>query len=140
MPARDAHHDGVRRALEKDGWRITHDPLYLTYGKRDTFVDLGAEIIAAELGDIHIAVEIKSFFGKSEITELERALGQIMLYRNMLRESQPERFLYLAVPQPIMVSLFEDDLGKLLIENEGLRLMSYNPILEEIVKWLPKPH
>jgi hypothetical protein len=66
MPAKDAHHDGVRRALEKAGWRVTHDPLYLTYGKRDVFVDLSAEILAAEIGHVRIAVEIKSFFGKSE--------------------------------------------------------------------------
>lgn len=26
MPARDAFHDAVRHALEKDGWTITHDP------------------------------------------------------------------------------------------------------------------
>ncbi|MDX2006490.1 MAG: element excision factor XisH family protein [Meiothermus sp.] len=140
MPAKDAHHDGVRRALEKGGWRITHDPLYLTYGRRDVFVDLGAEVIAAETNDVRIAVEVKSFFGKSEMTELERALGQIMLYRNMLRESQPERLLYLAVPQPIMVRLFEDDLGQLLIRNEALRVLSYDPALEEVVKWLPIPY
>lgn len=139
MPAKDAYHDGVRRALEKSGWRITHDPLYLTFGKRDVFVDLGAEIIAAETEGVRIAVEVKSFFGKSEITELERALGQIMLYRNMLRESEPERLLYLAVPETIMVRLFEDALGQLLIKNEGLRVLSYDPALEEVLKWLPKP-
>src|SRR4051812_31383525 len=27
MPARDSIHDNVRRALERDGWTITHDPL-----------------------------------------------------------------------------------------------------------------
>jgi hypothetical protein len=26
MPARDYYHEVVRIALQKDGWRITHDP------------------------------------------------------------------------------------------------------------------
>jgi hypothetical protein len=29
MPTRDLSHSIVRRALEKDGWRITDDPLHL---------------------------------------------------------------------------------------------------------------
>jgi len=29
MPAKDIFHDTVRLALEKDGWTITEDPLFL---------------------------------------------------------------------------------------------------------------
>lgn len=87
MPARDAYHDGVRHALEKDGWRITHDPYYLAYDGRDLYIDLGAELIAAEKADTRIAVEIKGFGGRSEMTELERALGQFVLYRTLLEEA-----------------------------------------------------
>ncbi len=29
MVAKDTFHDNVKTALEKDGWTITHDPLYL---------------------------------------------------------------------------------------------------------------
>lgn len=43
MPARDRYHDEVRRALIADGWQVTDDPLRLRWGKRDLFVDLGAE-------------------------------------------------------------------------------------------------
>jgi len=50
MPAQDFYHDAVVRALTADGWMITHDPLSLSYGGRDLYVDLGAErtTIAAE--------------------------------------------------------------------------------------------
>jgi hypothetical protein len=42
-------HDVVRRALEADGWRITHDPLSLEYGDAAFEIDLGAErFIGAE--------------------------------------------------------------------------------------------
>ena len=29
MPAKDAYHDAVKRALIKEGWTITDDPLHL---------------------------------------------------------------------------------------------------------------
>ncbi len=52
MPVRDIYHDAVRRALIKDGWTITHDPLRLDWGGKDMYVDLGAErLLAAEKGE-----------------------------------------------------------------------------------------
>ncbi len=70
MPAKDAFHDAVRTALEKDGWTITDDPLFIQFGGVDLFVNLGAEkIIAAEKNGQRIAVEIKSFVGASLISE-----------------------------------------------------------------------
>src|SRR2546429_105981 len=41
MPALDTYHNVGKNALVKDGWTITHDPLTLTYGQTDVFVDLG---------------------------------------------------------------------------------------------------
>lgn len=49
MPAKDKYHHALSRALVKDGWTITDDPLRLVWGERDFYVDLGAErIVAAE--------------------------------------------------------------------------------------------
>jgi XisH protein len=76
MPSRDIYHNCVKNALLKDGWTITHDPLKLEWGKKDLYVDLGAEqLIAAENTEQKIAVEIKSFVGRSDIDDLEKALG-----------------------------------------------------------------
>ncbi|MDJ0534241.1 MAG: XisH family protein [Xenococcaceae cyanobacterium MO_207.B15] len=100
MPAKDIFHDIVTIALQKDGWLITDDPLRLKWGLRELFVDLGAKkLIAAQKGETKIAVEIKSFIGKSPINELENALGQYILYRNILEETEPDRLIYLAVRQ-----------------------------------------
>lgn len=43
MARKDTYHHIVRRSLEKDGWKITHDPLVIQAGKRKIKVDLGAE-------------------------------------------------------------------------------------------------
>jgi hypothetical protein len=76
MPAKDTYHDALCRALVKDGWTITDDPFRLIWGKRDFYVDLGAErVVAAEKAGKRIAVEVKSFLGASAMHDLELALG-----------------------------------------------------------------
>src|SRR5205085_8631913 len=99
MPARDIHHDLVQRLLVADGWRITHDPYRIVVGRKNLFVDLGAEkVIAADRDGKHIAVEVKSFEGQSEVHDLEEALGQYLLYLPFLLAQDRDRLLYLAVP------------------------------------------
>lgn len=54
--------------MVREGWTITHDPLRLTSGRRNLYVDLGAErLLAAEKGTLRIAVEVKMFSGPSDI-------------------------------------------------------------------------
>ena len=43
MPARDIYHNTVVEALKTDGCTITHFPLYLGYGGKHIYVDLGVE-------------------------------------------------------------------------------------------------
>jgi hypothetical protein len=98
MPAKDIHHDLVHRLLVADGWRVTHDPYRIVVGRKNLFVDLGAEkLIAANRDGKRIAVEVKSFEGPSEVHDLEVALGQYLLYLPFLRAQEPERQLYLLV-------------------------------------------
>lgn len=95
MPAKDIYHDCVKNALVKDGWTITHDPLSLKWGKKDMYVDLGAEqLLAAERAKTQIAVEIKSFTGASEMSDLEKAIGQYIVYYDVLAQVEPNRKLY----------------------------------------------
>ncbi len=66
MPAKDIYHDTVKRALEKDGWKITAENLSLPWGGTQTYIDISAdEVFAAEKEGRKIAVEVKSFVGKS---------------------------------------------------------------------------
>ncbi len=137
MPAKDIYHDTVKNALIKDGWTITHDPLKLQLGRRKLFVDLGAEkLIGAVKDSEEIAVEIKSFISNSEMADLENALGQYVLYENVMKVVEPERKLFLAVADNVFESVFEDEIGQLLLKNEGLRVCVFNPETEEIVKWI----
>lgn len=137
MPAKDIYHDNVRKALEKDNWIITDDPLKLTWGKRDFFVDLGAkQLIAAEKGEVKIAVEIKSFTGISQATELEKALGQYILYRNILEEREPNRSLYLAIVVDIFQEIFSEPIGDLVIKKNQIKLLVVDEEAEVITQWI----
>ena len=61
MPAKDLYHDPCVRALEKDGWTITYDPLTIPDGKIEVLMDVGAErLLAAERDGNRIAVEQKT--------------------------------------------------------------------------------
>lgn len=138
MPAKDTYHDTVRSALEKDGWMITDDPLTLKWGIKDLFVDFGAQkLLAAQKNDIKIAVEVKSFIGASPMTDLQKGLGQYILYLDILARIQPDRDLYLAIREETFSEIFEEPIGQLLLENKRKRLLVVNPEEEVIVQWIP---
>src|ERR1700687_5842240 len=121
MPTKDTYHNAVRRALVKDGWTITDDPFRLVWGKRDFYVDLGAErVVAAEKAGKRIAVEVKSFLGASQMHDLELALGQFLLYRSILEEQDPDRVLFLAIPDE-PAEVLHEPVGQLLIAKHLLQ-------------------
>jgi hypothetical protein len=138
MPAKDLYHDTAKNALIKDGWTITHDPFVLRWGTTDVFIDLGAEqLLAAEKQERKIAVEVKSFVGRSDVDDLEKALGQYILYHDILLKREPERVLYLAVHEEVWLGIFEEALGKLLLENQRLKLLVFDRRKEVILRWIP---
>ena len=137
MPAKDIYHDRVKKALEKDGWTITNDPFKLKWGFRELFVDLGAtKLVAAERGEQKIAVEIKSFVSLSQVSDLETALGQYIVYLNILEEVENDRLLYLAIRQATYQEIFSEAIGALVIRKNSLRLLVFDPAKEEIVQWI----
>ncbi len=138
MPKLDIYHETVKSALKKDGWRITNDPFVLQIGKKRLFADLGAErLISAEKGLKKVVVEIKSFVGLSDVQDLEQALGQYVLYRQILDQMEPDRSLYLAITTKTFKNVFEVEIGQLLLANQIVRLIVFDPESEVITQWIP---
>lgn len=137
MPAKDRFHDVVKEALIKDDWIITHDPLYLRYGKHKAFIDLGAEkMITAEKEGRKIAVEIKTFSSESAIDAFENAFGQFVLYLELLKRKDPDRILYLAVPAPFYESYFAgDEFLEELSSDYHINMIIFDPTSQKIIKW-----
>jgi XisH protein len=91
MPAKDFYHEIVKMCLLKDGWTIT--PLPLRVGNRNLFIDLGAEkLLIAQRAQQKIGVEVKSFISESPVADLEQALGQYLLYEDLMRIQYPSAF------------------------------------------------
>jgi len=137
MPAKDIFHNTVKIGLEKEGWEITSDPLYLDFGGVEIYIDLAAEkLIAAERESEKIAIEVKSFIGSSAISEFHKALGQFINYRTALSQKEPERIMYLAVPNITYETFFKLELIQLVIKTQNIKLIVYNPNKEEIEQWI----
>ncbi len=135
--ARDKFHEEVRHALENDGWTITADPLSFKVGKVQVQIDLGAErMIAAERDSEKIAIEIKTFGHISFITALYEAVGKYIIYRNILKITQPERTLYLATPESVYNRFFEEPVIERMMQEEGFKLVIYDQITQSITKWI----
>lgn len=136
MSAKDLFHNAVKTALQKEGWLITHDPMLIRLGSIEMQIDLGAEkIIAADKDGQKIAVEVKSFLGTSAISEFHTALGQFLNYRLALEEQDPERILYLAVPEDTYDTFFTLQFIQGVIKRYQLKLIIYAPEREVIIRW-----
>ncbi len=137
MSRRDLFHDAVVHALEREDWTVTNDPYYLEYGEQMLQIDLGAEMpIAAERDGRKIAVEIKSFVGKTTMAEFYAAVGQFVTYQDALQVQEPERILYLAVPEEAFAALFDTVRGRSLQKKLSLFLLVYNAPQELITQWI----
>ena len=136
--AKDVFHNTVKKALEKDGWKITHDPYRLRYGIVDVYIDLAAEeTIAAEKEGRKIAVEVKSFISGSNVSEFHTALGQFLNYRIAIETSdEPNRILYLAVPEDVYKTFLRFEPAKTVIERYGVLLIIYDANREVIEQWI----
>jgi hypothetical protein len=136
MPRKDLYHQTVVAALLREGWTITDDPLRLVYGGRNLYVDLGAKRLLGAVKESRIiAVEVKSFIGSSDLTDLEMAIGQYNLYRDVLVEQEPERQIYLAVPRYAYDTTFSERLGQLVIKQQRLRLIVFG-VEEGPLQWI----
>ncbi|MDU9047294.1 MAG: element excision factor XisH family protein [Candidatus Electrothrix sp. Rat3] len=136
MSRRDMYHEQVKAALIQEGWKVTHDPLIFK-SEPELSTDLGAERpIAAQRGQEKIAVEVKSFLQMSQVSELEKAMGQYELYRWLLQDNEPDRELYLAVPTHAYEGIFSKPVGKMVMAKLRMKLIVYSVSGEGELQWI----
>lgn len=135
--AKDIFHRHAKEALIKDGWNITQDPYVLRTEDINYDVDLGAEkLIAATKDNLKILVEIKSFLRQSKAYEMHNALGQFSTYLLALNDQEPDRELFLAVPDSIYNTFFKKNFIQKLIKHYQVKIFTFNPDKREIVQWI----
>jgi XisH protein len=139
MSRRDDLHFPVRRALLKEGWTITHDPIVIAFKDLRLKGDLGAErYLAAEKEGRKIAVEVKDFDRNAMATELQKLIGQLQLYQWALEEYSPDRDLYLAVSNVVYDEYIQDEQTAFhaIVERKRINLIVCDIEREVILQWI----
>jgi hypothetical protein len=137
MPAKDIYHDAVKNALIKDGWRILADSYFLQYEDAQLYADLLAEkTLLAQQNNRTIVVEIKSFINPSPMRDFELALGQYIVYRDILDLSEKHYAIYLAVKDTVFESFFQRKSVKAIVKRHQVEFIVFNNEQEEIVSWI----
>lgn len=54
-----------------------------------------------------------------------------------MRKTEPDRELFLAVPRLVYIDFFGEPVGQLMIEEEKLHIIVFNPEKQEVVQWIP---
>jgi len=134
MPAKDQLHDAVVRALLKDGWTILSNQPTVRFNGRILYID-----VVAEKEGRRIAVEIKGT-AFEEMAELEKAIGQYILYRFVLAQSRRDITVFLAAPQKAFEKIFgaSHKDGPALADELSLNFLVFDPKQEEIVQWIQR--
>ena len=135
--ARDVFHGLVRNALEQEGWIITHDPFPLIQRREGGLqTDLGAEkLIVAQKGIEKIAVEVKSFVHISILHDFLLAVGQFFVYRKLLVKTEPDRTLYVALPDFVYARVVKFEWAREVINELQMKFILYNTNSMSITAW-----
>jgi hypothetical protein len=133
MPQLDSGHPQVVSALEKAGWDVSDNPYSL-----DTTLNVLFGDIEAWRSDDNpiIVVEVKCFReGTSDMASLYNAIGQYLVYRNLLSGLRKNRVLYMALPSNIFQGMFQF-FGMPLVNELRVNLIVVNLDKEEVEQWI----
>ncbi len=93
-------------------------------------------MLAAEQEGRKIAIEIKSFSAGSFVYEFHTVLGQFLNYELCLKEQEPDRILYLALPRFVYETFFQRTAIQIIIEKYQLRLILFDSYKQAITQWI----
>lgn len=65
--------------------------------------------------------------------DVEKAVGQYIVYESALFEKDPERKFYLDVPEDILQKVFTEPTARSMIKRHGIKLFGYESETEDIV-------
>jgi Holliday junction resolvase-like predicted endonuclease len=135
MPAKDKHHDVVKRGLVKAGWAIVRENYAIRIGLKRVWIDLSA----VQPDQIKAAfIEVKGFNEPASVALLRDSVGQYILYRAAIKYAKlADTALFLAIPETAYDELFSKPIGKIVIEEAQMSLMVFDEQREEIAQWLP---
>jgi glucose-6-phosphate 1-dehydrogenase len=136
VPALDNCHEQVVNALIKDGWSIIIQNEFYRYEQRSIYVDVRAERQANGHSENILLAEIKCFADENSYTrDFYVAVGQYLVYREMLRQLNVQAVLFLAIPLEIYDKVF-DKVARNLINDLAIKLLIVSIETETIDQWI----
>lgn len=134
--ARDSIHFAVRRALEKDGWIITHDPFYVESGGVSVEIDMEAEkFITARKENTKILVEVKPLKNRSLLYDFHAAIGQYIDYKGIIKDENLEQILYLAISDIVFSEMQLKPFYERRLTDNQVKLVVVDIQNEAILSW-----
>jgi len=135
--ALDSCHEQVVNALRKAGWDVYPKIYYIETEDMVVNPDIQAQHQVNGSSRQIIVVEVKCFEDDSkDQDELYRAIGQYLIYRNVLQVKVISATLYLAIPTDVYQRLFLGEVVSATIHEAGVKLLLIDIDREEIVQWL----
>lgn len=95
-------------------------------------------MLAAQKGNLKIVVEVKSFMAESLANEFHTALGQYLDYELGLEEVEPDRIIYLAIPEKIFQRISKIPIILKALDRFQVKTIIFDPNLAEITQWIQK--
>lgn len=81
-------------------------------------------------------MEVKSFIGKSKLTDFYEAKGKYDLYRRGLRWAEIDRKIYLAVEYRVLESFFQKPIIAETLTEEHISLYVFDAETKTTVQWI----
>jgi hypothetical protein len=135
MPAKDRYHDTVKRAIEKDGWKITREQVRVTFEDRYLWIDLQAQ---KESSEQIILVEVKEVEDvASPVEALANAVGKYLLYKLALKRAGSGIPLFMAISEAAYNGIMQSGMGSQVMAEFQLSLVVFDPVNEVIRQWIP---
>ncbi|MFB2838064.1 element excision factor XisH family protein, partial [Floridanema evergladense] len=109
----------------------------LEYEGDSLYPDFAAEKSIAAIRDKErILVEVKSFLGRSFISDLQSAIGQYIMYQEVVKVQTLDFKLFLAIPADLYHNNFQTPLAQLMLQTTQINLLIFDPIQEAIQQWI----
>jgi hypothetical protein len=141
MPAKDTYHEHVKEALFKDGWDFQDSKVIYKLPGILIYPDFKAEkrIIEAvnQERKTKILLDVKSFTGQSFIDDLKDMQGTHNIYTYVLTQKEPDRKLWLAIPEHVYQLQFTKPhlIGLKVMYN--MSIVTFNIEQRRFVQWIP---
>lgn len=134
---KDAIHDPIKQALINDDWTIIREHHRLSYKEVRLGVDISAKkTIIAEQDERKILIEVKSFSGRSFIQQLQAAIGQYRVYRDVIIFNQLDFELYLGISEDVYTLFFTRPGTQDLINANQIKLLVVDIENEKVIQWI----